>query len=123
VVIGTDNSGADTRIEAGGLITISAANNETGNETFDGTFNAASGWTERWCNRKLDHLCPRHGLTDGDIVTYDAQGHLAVGGLTSGRQYSVVVLGTKVVQLGATFDGASIDALTDEIVFTTPHNS
>ena len=58
---------------------------------------------------------------DGDTVTYNAGPFGSIGGITDGRQYNIIINGTKVIQLGATFDGATIDTATDEIVFTKPH--
>ncbi len=68
-----------------------------------------------------------HGLTTGDTVVYSGTSHF---GVFNDREYGVIVPQSgdpaaddpNNLALGATFDGASIDPLTDTIIFAAPHN-
>ncbi|MEY2513193.1 MAG: mucin9, partial [bacterium] len=120
----TTTVGAAARIEAGGEIEISAAHNRLTAPVSDGTFNAGSGVdTSNAVGGNAISFSLPHGLSTGDVVTYDARGNTAVGGLASGRQYGIIVPtgSTTVVQLGGLFDGAIVDTASDEIVFGSPH--
>ena len=70
----------------------------------------------------------KHNLKTGDVVTYDTGTNpagTAVGGLTQGHSYNIIVPETNGdfrVQLGAVFLGTSIDTAGDTIAFTAPHN-
>src|SRR6185295_13898493 len=76
---------------------------------------------------KITFAAP-HGLSTGQVVTYQTLGGTAIGGLTNGRRYSVVVpVGTGVdstrsIQLGTIFDASYVDPLTDEVVFAGHHS-
>ena len=80
-----------------------------------------------------------HGLTTGDTIVYDPEGHAQIGGLTTTfvdpttldshnnpsvvqRLYNVLVVDANNIALGSQFDGAAIDPATDTIAFQTPHN-
>ena len=62
-----------------------------------------------------------HGLGSGDVVTYDAQlnlaGNTAIGGLTNGRQYAVIVASPTALQFGAVFTSAQVDTTRDTVRF------
>ena len=117
VLVGTQDAGADT-ITAGGAINISAANNETATGK-GGLIESVNG--DDAVDGNSITFALEHNLEDGDTVTYNAGPFGSIGGITDGRQYNIMINGTKVIQLGATFDGATINTATDEIVFTTPH--
>ena len=60
------------------------------------------------------------------MVTYNAQGQAAIGGLGSGRDYGVLVTGERSLKLGTTFSSTlgnteMIDLETDTIRFAFPH--
>ncbi|HYU83298.1 MAG TPA: hypothetical protein VEK80_00720, partial [Kribbellaceae bacterium] len=115
---------AGARLEAGGLIEISAAHNRVPDRS-DGTFDGSTGVdTGDGPGGNSVTFALAHGLSTGNVVSYDSRGLAPVGGLESGRQYGVIVPAgnTVTVQLGAAFDGASVDPLTDTITFTSAHN-
>ena len=60
-------------------------------------------------------------LRSGDVVTYDSSGS-AIGGLFDGRTYNVSVVGENTIAFESTFSVSSVDALSDLVVFSTPHN-
>ena len=59
----------------------------------------------------------RAGDDELDIPHYEA-----IGGLTDGRGYGVLVVDDTTVQLGTSFNSTSVDPLRDEIQFTRSHN-
>ncbi|WP_456654689.1 hypothetical protein [Bradyrhizobium sp. JR3.5] len=90
-----------------------------------------------------------NGLTTGDVVTYDNEGHTLIGATATGtgtgsletsytdpttidnntgkpsiviRSYNVISIGVDDLALGSIFDGAAVNADTDTITFQTPHN-
>lgn len=119
----TTTVGSNTFIKTDGLVSISA-NHNVMQGLSDGTFRDATvdpllGGVDDLEN-SITFTLP-HGFMTNNVVTYDALGG-NVGGLHDDRQYNVIVLGTKEIQLGATFDSSFIDTVTDEIEFATPHN-
>jgi hypothetical protein len=60
-------------------------------------------------------------LRSGDVVTYDSSGS-AIGGLFDGRTYNVSVVGENTIAFESTFSVSSVDALSNLVVFSTPHN-
>ena len=116
------NVGADARLGSGATITIAAVHNESPPPQSDGTFTApgavdtANGAT----GNKITFALP-HGLGSGDVVTYDAQlnlaGNTAIGGLTNGRQYAVIVSSPTALQFGAVFTSAQVDTTRDTVRF------
>ncbi len=63
-------------------------------------------------------------LSTGDTVVYDSPtAASAIGGLTDGRTYNVIVVNPgKTIQFGNNFDAATIDPLRDVLTFSQPHN-
>jgi hypothetical protein len=107
-------------------VTIEAKHNTTPPVYSDGTFNAASPTAVDISNGITGNkitFAAAHGLSTGQVVTYQTLGGTAIGGLTNGRRYSVIVpVGTGVdstrsIQLGTIFDASYVDPLTDEVVF------
>ena len=105
-------------LNAGGDITIHAAHNVAQPRWSDGTFDAGTQVDEGGSN--ISFTLP-HGSSDGDVVTYNAQlslsGNAAIGGLEDQRQYSVIVTDDKTLQLGASFQEAQVNPVTDAIEF------
>ena len=79
-----------------------------------------------------------HGLSNGDVVTYNPNGNAAIatadgGTLQTGREYSVIATGEDTLQLGATFNaqdadtgdlfapGVGVDSQRDRIRFSVLH--
>ncbi len=118
----TTTVGSGTHLKTPGEIKISALHNTSGLVNFEGKFDASSNNVSDAGNT-ITFSAPT-GLTTGDVVTYDALGTTPVVGLNSGRQYGVIVsdAAPNSLQLGATFNGASVDLIKDEIVFAKPHN-
>ena len=114
-----------TTIVAGDEITISALHNDTGDEVFDGTFDAGAVDTSNGVAGNAIVFGVTHNLKTGDFVTYDRMGGNDVDVLHDTRTYTVVVpAGTdgKRIQLGSTFLGASVDLVKDTIITQAPHN-
>ncbi|HKJ56179.1 MAG TPA: hypothetical protein VJ978_09355, partial [Nitriliruptoraceae bacterium] len=95
----------------------------------DGTFNAAGGVdrSDGVTGNRIT-FTKAHGLSSGQLVTYRNNGQPTVGGLTNGRQYTVLVPAASAgidprfsLQLGSVFDGGQVDPLTDEIRFRGAH--
>ena len=63
-------------------------------------------------------------LSTGDAVVYDSPtAASAIGGLTDGRTYNVIVRTPgKTIQFGNNFDAAFVDPSRDVITFSRPHN-
>ncbi|HZM79421.1 MAG TPA: hypothetical protein VFC19_27135, partial [Candidatus Limnocylindrales bacterium] len=113
-----------SRLEAGDLIEISATHNRTPVPGSQGTFDGATGVDpSNGPTGNSITFAVAHGLTTGAVVTYDSHTQQPVGGLANGREYGVIVPAgsTVTVQLGAAFNGASVDPATDTITFATPH--
>ena len=112
----TLNVGAGAQITAGGSIDINATNNKPPDPISDGTFDAN---TQVNPGANMISFTFRHALTTGDIVTYDDRGNPAVGGLTNGNKYAVIVPAGNLfsIQLGSTFSSALVDPATDTIAF------
>ena len=112
----TLNVGAGAQITAGGAIDINATNNKPPDPISDGTFDAN---TQVNPGANMISFTFRHALTTGDIVTYDDRGNPAIGGLTNGNKYAVIVPAGNLfsIQLGSTFSSALVDPATDTIAF------
>ena len=116
------NVGADARLGSGATITIAAVHNESPPPQSDGTFTApgAVDTSNGTTGNKITFALP-HGLGSGDVVTYDAQlnlaGNTAIGGLTNGRQYAVIVASPTALQFGAVFTSAQVDTTRDTVRF------
>jgi LPXTG-motif cell wall-anchored protein len=107
--------GQGSQIYAGGTITLSATQNTQAPPAANSSeFDGATGVNT---TTNVITLTAPHSFTTGSTVTYDAQGGTAVGGLTDGLTYNVIVLGDDTVQLGSLFDGAQIDTSTNTIAF------
>jgi hypothetical protein len=65
---------------------------------------------------------PNNNLPDGGQIVYDSQGNPSIDGLTSGRQYTVLVRDPNTFSLGTRFDGAAVDPVHNTITTTGPHN-
>ncbi len=115
--------GAGTSVTAP-TVTVDAEHDTTPPTYSDGTFDAGTqvDGSDGFSGNKITFTAD-HGLGTGQIVTYVANAS-SVGGLVDGRKYVVIVPAgsTKSLQLGAVFDGATIDPLTDEITFKGAHN-
>ncbi|MGH3261183.1 MAG: hypothetical protein ACRDNS_04220, partial [Trebonia sp.] len=102
-----------------GSISVDAASNQPPPPISDGTFNA--GTQVNGANHTINFTCNGSpcatDATTGDAVTYQANGGGAVGGLTNGQTYSVIVTGSNAVQLGATFTASNVDEATQSIDF------
>ncbi|HEX5589271.1 MAG TPA: hypothetical protein VFX65_03140, partial [Candidatus Limnocylindrales bacterium] len=128
----TVNDGAS--FTAGGLIELFAAQNQVTQPLSDGTFDASDACplnasspgcvdTSNGSTGNSITFSLPHGMQTGEVVTYDAVGQTTlVGGLGAGRSYGVIVLGGTSVQLGAEFQGGSVDVATDTITFARTHN-
>ena len=122
----TVNSGAT--VDAGDTITITARHNDTGQPVFDGSFDPTQVLTGNGSDQNAIVFAVKHNLKTGDVVTYDTGTNppgTAVGGLTQGHAYNVIVPETNGqfrVQLGAVFLGSAVDTATDTIAFSAPHN-
>ena len=116
------NVNADARLSSGATITLSAVHNESPPPQSDGTFTApgAVDTSNGASGNKVTFSLP-HGLASGDVVTYNAQlnlsGNTAIGGLTDGRQYAVIVTSPTALQFGAAFASAQVDTTTDSVRF------
>ncbi|MFK4837745.1 hypothetical protein ACI3KY_18610 [Microbacterium sp. ZW T2_14] len=66
-------------------------------------------------------LSGAHTLDDSATVRYDRSGGTAVGGLTDGAKYGVIVVSPTQIQLGAAFEPAQVDPADDVITFTRQH--
>ena len=113
---------ADARLSSGATITIEAVHNQSPPPQSDGTFSApgAVDTSNASTGNKITFSLP-HGLGSGDVVTYNAQlnlpGNAAIGGLTDGRQYPVIVTSPTALQFGAAFTSAQVDTTTDAVRF------
>ncbi|MGH3371710.1 MAG: hypothetical protein ACRDPR_17090, partial [Nocardioidaceae bacterium] len=115
--------GAD--IATGGTITIKASHGEVPPPVSDGTFESpdvdtsdGAGGNRITFDDPLNQLLI-HRMSTGDVVTYVA-GSSPVSGLTSGRQYGVLVPsvgGATSLQLGAELEGTEVDPASDIIRF------
>ncbi|MDB5862130.1 MAG: repeat-containing protein, partial [Ramlibacter sp.] len=113
-------------LEAGQGVTVTAVHGEDPPVYSDGSFDAVADVepgpnTIRFANN--------HGLLTGDTVVYDRAGNTAVGGLTTGRTYGVIVSNATTLQLGGTFSSFAgngttprIDLDRDTITFAGVHN-
>ena len=107
-------------IEAGGTLTVSATHGELPAPTSDGSFNAASNVN---VGTDIIDVDLPHGLLTGETVTYDASEGTVIGGLEDGRTYGVITTADdSELQLGATFQTAGVDTLSDVLTFNAPHN-
>ena len=110
-----------SNIQAGGTITVQANHNHSSTPVSDGSFNASaspSGGVDAVNNTITFALPP--GVQPGNVVTYDDQGGLKIGGLTQGGQYGVLKVVGNSVTLGASI--SKIDPATDTLSFSAPHN-
>ena len=146
--------GASAQITAA-TITVTATHNVDPPSYSDGLFDGTSGVNTS------DGLTPlgtggasvatgnritftaQHGLSSGQLVTYENGGNTSIGGLTDGRRYAVLVpiddgpggIDPRFsLQLGATFDASTdlnpdplvvdptVNVATDEIRFPGAHN-
>ena len=120
--------GSGATVEAGGYDHRVGQAQRGRGRRLDGSFNAATVDTGNGATNNAIVFTVAHNLKTGDVVTYDMGTNPAppVGGLVHGRSYNVVVplptAGSMRVQLGATFNGASVDVLTDTLEFKAPHN-
>jgi Ca2+-binding RTX toxin-like protein len=120
--------GDSARITAG-TITVDATHNISSPVYSDGTFNGFTNvdTSDGPSGNRITFSLP-HGLSSGQLVTYENNGTTSIGGLTDGRRYSVIVpeSGSSVdgrfsLQLGTAFDGVSVDDASDEIRFIGDH--
>jgi hypothetical protein len=115
--------GENTYLKTDGLISISAEHNKAQEEMSDGTFNAGTGVSDS--ANTITFSLP-HGLFTNGVVTYQDLNGTAVGGLTDGRTYTVIVPSgsDNQIQIGAAFlaSSDSVDLTTDTIRFPVPHN-
>ncbi len=65
---------------------------------------------------------PNNNLPDGAQIVYDSNGNPSIGGLQSGRQYTVLVQDPSTFSLGARFDGSAVNPSQNTITTTLPHN-
>jgi hypothetical protein len=124
---------SSTVIAAGGDVTVSALQNTTQPGASNGTFDAATDVNSQTQTITFSGF---DGLVTGDSVTYQSNGSQAVGNLTSGDSYDVIVVpgSSDAIQLGATFEGVAVtssgacptgytscvDTADSEIVFSEP---
>ena len=111
-------------VQAGDRVSIEASHGRPADAVSSGRFDASANVsTSNTDNGNSIAFSEPHGLETGDVVTYSAErNENSIGGLEDGRSYNIIARSPNLVQLGATFDGASIDPLTDIITFDTPHN-
>ena len=76
----------------------------------------SSGDTHPLATNYISFSLP-HKLNGGETVTYLRQGQTAVGGLVDLRKYGTIVRDDFSLYLGATFEGVSVNELTDTIEF------
>ena len=112
-----------------GTITVDATHNTTTPEYSDGSFHGTTGVdTGDGASGNRITFSLAHGLSSGQLITYENNGTTSIGGLTDGRSYSVLVPvadtgvdPSRSLQLGSVFDGSAVDSATDEIRFAGEH--
>ncbi|MGD8330942.1 MAG: hypothetical protein PVJ49_16045, partial [Acidobacteriota bacterium] len=117
------NVGANSNVTAGGTIDITAGHGSPGAQVSDGTIVSSQGadpsaGTESSLNYNYINFGAPHLLNDGAQIIFAGSG----GGLETGRRYTVVKRDDNTIHLGAAFNGASVDVLTDTINFPYDHN-
>ena len=116
-------------VQAGGQLRIEARHGQQAPDYSDGTIDSYD------LNVESITFDKDHGLVQGDIITYQlgngqsANGETAIGGLTDGESYSVILTGdSKTIRLGVQFVSsvgdnpfeASIDTVLGTLNFGSP---
>ena len=120
----------DAMVQAGGALNVVVNQGKALPQYSDGTFNPAQSANQLNLTNDSITFTQPHGLLTGNTITYDTLDHLpAIGGLTDGQAYGVLVLSDVALQLGNTFVGQSssggntmgVNLLDETIVFAEPH--
>ncbi len=109
--------GSQTTIVAGGSITVESLHGGQPAQVSDGSFTPGQVSNNQITFAPLDH-----GLVTGATVTFAQNSNPAIGGLTDGGVYPVIVLSPTTLELGAAFNAATVNLANDTIVFPTADN-
>ncbi len=107
----------NSQIRAGGGVQVVAQTPTTGSYS-NGSFDAGNATIVDLAKNEFILTAPTL-LQTGDQVVYETNGGTPIGGLTSGRTYSVINDGNGL-SLGQTFSGANVNTAQGTIQFASP---
>ena len=113
-VVGTTVGGGAQITSLNGSVFIDATANKPPTVVSDGTFDGIAGVNGATNTISFSLI---HNATTGDVVVYDRKGLVEVGGIDTGRSYSVIATGPRSLQLGTTFGSAAANTELDLIDF------